>query len=154
MATLSEILICPTAKAPLQPVSSVAAVAGRGLRGDRYFLQAGSFNRRECFSHGRQVSLISLDAIALCNQRLGLALPAAAFRRNLVIAGLDVTRLLGQVFLIGEVWFKGLRHCHPCRLLGRLTGADMMAGLKGLGGIRAEILGSGRLYVGDRVSVQ
>ncbi|WP_157953542.1 MOSC domain-containing protein [Zobellella maritima] len=131
-----------------------AAGAGQGLRGDRYFLQLGSFNRRECFSHGRQVSLISLDAIALCNQRLGLALPTAAFRRNLVIADLDVTQLLGQEFWIGDVRFKGLRHCHPCRLLSRLTGADMMAALKGLGGIRAEILDSGRLNVGDRLSVQ
>lgn len=151
MARLSEILICSMAKAPLASVSSADAVAGRGLRGDRYFMQAGSFNRAECAAHGRQLSLISLDAINMCNQRLNLALPTTAFRRNLVIAGLDVTLLLGHEFRIGHVRLRGLRHCHPCRLLSRLTGADMMTGLKGLGGIRAEILSSGQLRVGDRL---
>lgn len=154
MAELHRILIAPRAKAPLQPLLSVEAIAGRGLRGDRYFFATGSFNRAECFSHGRQLSLISLNAIAECNHRLGLALPAEAFRRNLVIAGLDVTLLLGRTFRIGDVRLQGLRHCHPCRLLSRLTGADMINGLKGLGGIRAAILDSGTLYPGDPLRLE
>lgn len=149
MAELARLLIAPRAKALLQPVLSVDAVAGRGLLGDRYYLAAGSFNRPECHSQGRQLSLISLEAIALCNRRLGLQLAPEQFRRNLVITGLDVTQLLGRTFRIGEVRLRGLRHCHPCRLLSRLTGADMMTGLKGLGGIRAAILESGTLYPGD-----
>lgn len=148
MAELVRILTAPRARAPLQPVPSVYAVAGRGLVGDRYYLAVGSFNRPECFSRGRQLSLISLEAIALCNQRLGLQLPAEQFRRNLVVTDLDVSLLLGHTFRIGEVRLRGLRHCHPCRLLSRLTGVDMMTALKGLGGIRADILESGTLYPG------
>ncbi len=154
IATLAYIIIGTKASAPLHRVKSVRAVAGRGLEGDRYFLGQGSFNRPPLDQTKREVSLISAEAITLCNERLCSSLPPEAYRRNLVISGLDLSTLKGKIFQIGDVRFRYVGTAPPCRHLGKLTHVDMMQGLKGLGGIRAAILNDGELRTGDTLTVE
>lgn len=154
---LLHILIADDAGESLRSLREAKAVAGRGLEGDRYFYARGTFNRKETQPDGRQLSLISQQGIETCRLRLGLApededgLPVATFRRNLVVAGVDLPSLMRRRFAVGPVVLRGLRPAPPCGYLKRHTGLDMMTGLKGFGGLRAEILEGGVLKTGDEV---
>ena len=149
MLRLQRILTAPRAGAPLVDHDAITAVAGRGLLGDRYYHGCGTFSGRAgVFPGVREVSIIDAGAIALCNQRLGTALDAAAFRRNLVVEGLPQRPRRGARLAIGEVVLEILSSCPPCGYLARLWGADARAGLHGIGGVRARIVVGGRLTVG------
>lgn len=50
-----SIHIAPAAKAPMQLMDSVQAVPGKGLEGDRYFSQEGTFSQTP--GNGREVTL-------------------------------------------------------------------------------------------------
>ena len=155
--SLLHIFIARHAREPLHAVSSVPAVAGRGLEGDRYFYGEGTFDRPETQPDGREVSLISLQAVKTCRERLGIDpegddLPLAAFRRNLVVDHPDLEALMRRTFTIGDVRLRGLRPAPPCKHLQRLMGHDVMTALKGIGGLRAQILSGGVLHVGDELS--
>ncbi len=97
---------------------------------------------------------MSYEAIESCELRLDTTLKAEQFRRNIIIKGLDLLTLKKKRFRIGDVLFEFARTAPPCRLLSRLTDVDMMKGLKGLGGIRANIIQSGTLHVGDQLSIE
>lgn len=152
MGTLELIVIGPAAREPLGCVGEVLAVPGRGLEGDRYFLKEGSFDRPPLATDGREVSLIEAESVEECNRRLGTSLTAADLRRNLVTRGVRLNDLQGKTFRVGGVRMHGVRLCHPCGGLVRRTGADVLAGLKGIGGLRAEVLDGGVLRVGDAVT--
>lgn len=135
----------------MQALCSADAVAGRGIIGDRYYNKRGSFNAPQFDPHVRDLTLLSLDAVTTCNQRLDTHLPPESFRRNLIIRDLDVMTLRGKRFRIGSAVLRGVRTAPPCRYLARLCGEDVMTGLKKIGGIRAVVEQDGRICVGDTV---
>ncbi|MEM1182027.1 MAG: MOSC domain-containing protein [Acidobacteriota bacterium] len=164
--TIEEIWIGPEAKAELRSVDTVRAVAGRGLEGDRYFLRRGSFDRarwgdQSTSSTGRAVTLIDRRALEAARDRLELeGFTGGEARRNLVVsveptAGVDadLRDLVGATFRGAEVEFRGVRLAPPCRLLERIAGLDLRRGLKGVGGLRADVVRGGRIRVGDRLEL-
>lgn len=148
-----HIFIAHDAGAPLQEINVAQAVAGRGLVGDRYYFGRGSFNRPQFDPHVRDVTLIAAEAIVTCNARLGTAIDAAAFRRNIVISGGDLAALKGCRFRIGTAVLRVVRSAPPCRYISRMLGEDMMRGLKGVGGIRAVIEHGGEIKKGAQLHV-
>jgi len=150
---VQTLIIGPEAKGPLRTVTSVRAVAGRGLAGDRYYFGKGSFNAPQFDPNVREVTLIAAEAIAECNARLDRALQPADFRRNIVTEGIDLALLKGKRFRVGGAVLRCVRTAPPCRYLARLTGEDMMKGLKGIGGIRAVIEEGGEISAGDGIHV-
>jgi hypothetical protein len=52
---------------------------------------------------------------------------------------------------VGEVECIGRRRCEPCAHLQRLTRAGVLRGLVHRGGLRADIVGTGTIAVGDEV---
>lgn len=147
---LEKIIIGP-ARETLRYVDSVIAVAGRGLVGDRYFEGKGTFNHPKLSTTGRELSMIAYEALDECNARLGTRLDFRDLRRNLVISNCDFEAIKERVFWVGEVQLKINRSAPPCRYLSKLLGADMMEGLKYIGGYRVDILGGGELRVGDTI---
>lgn len=148
---LVQIFISSEAGAPMQPVDAVAAVAGQGLVGDRYFAGVGSFSRWP--GPHREVSLIAEEALAEMAAETGIVLPPAESRRNLLVRGVPLNDLVGQAFAVGGVRMAGLRRCQPCKYLARKTGhSDLVRALLHRGGLRARILTDGRLQVGDAVT--
>jgi len=148
---LHAIIIGEKAKAPLQYVSTVNAVAGRGLEGDRYFLGQGTFNKPQLSQDVREISIVPYETLEVCNSRLESSLDFLDLRRNLVIKNFDFELLNGKTFRIGSAEFLLVRTCPPCRYLSRLLGEDLMSGLKYIGGYRARIIKSGTLTVGDEI---
>lgn len=148
--TVAAIMVAPEAEAALHQVERAVARAGRGLDGDRYFDERGTFSN----AHGRGYDLTLIEAEALDSLEFAL-LPEEA-RRNIVTRGVDLNALVGERFRVGEVECFGQRLCEPCAHLERLTTALGKPGtLRALihkGGLRADVLSDGEIRVGDEVA--
>lgn len=145
-----EALYLATGKGgPMVPIESVEAVAGRGLAGNRYYEGAGTFSGKA--GQGRQLTLIESEAVAALATERGIVLPPGASRCNVVTSGVRLEDLVGRRFRIGDVECLGVRPCDPCGHLERLTVAGVHAGLTGRRGLRADILGGGRVRIGDAI---
>jgi hypothetical protein len=141
---VEAIVVAPDAEAPMARVRSARARAGRGLEGDRYFEQRGTFS--DTYDRGHDLTLI--DAAVLDD--LGLT-PEAA-RRNIVTRGIDLNGLVGRPFAIGGLACFGQRLCEPCAHLERLTPGTLRP-LIHRGGLRVDLLADGEIAVGDQVRV-
>jgi hypothetical protein len=151
---LDAVCIAAAAAAPMCSESQAQAVAGRGLTGDRYEQGVGKFSWRfEVAAGARELSLIDATAVAECNARLGSELSPCDLRRNLVISGMDLEALGGATLAIGNVRLRVIGGCPPCGYLSRLLGIDAIHGLRHIGGVRAAIIESGLIKVGDEVQV-
>ena len=144
---IHAIYIAPEAEAPPAPVDRVKAVAERGLEGDRYFFERGTFSRWP--GTGRNVTLVEQEVVEAVRREFGIDLGEGRSRRNVVTIGVDLTALNGRRFRIGAAVIRGTRECAPCRHLERLVGKGVYDALLGRGGLRAEILESGVIRVGD-----
>ncbi|GAB3685472.1 MOSC domain-containing protein [Salinisphaera aquimarina] len=156
MASLQRILTAPTRGASMVDAGAIEAIPGRGLAGDRYWVGTGTFSGRPgVFAGARELSMIDVAAIALCNERLaldaGAQLDAADLRRNLVVAGLELPALRQRLIRVGPVTLEIVSSCPPCGYLSRLLGVDARQALRGIGGVRARIVDAGWLQVGDAI---
>ena len=148
--TVEAIHIAPEAASAVESRDSVEAVAGRGLRGDRYFQEAGTFTGVE--GGGRHLTLIETEAVVAIEQEAGIELEPGEHRRNLTTSGIALNHLVDREFSIGEARFMGIRLCEPCTHLQSLTGKDeIISALLHRGGLRADIVESGTIGVGDRI---
>ena len=133
----------------MQTVTSVAAIAGRGLEGDRYFNQSGTYSNHP--GTGRHVTLIESEALAALRREYRVELDAGRSRRNIVTRGVALNLLVEKEFKIGAVTLRGVRLCEPCAHLEKLCSKGVMRGLIHRGGLRAEIITGGTIGVGDEV---
>lgn len=125
---------------------AITAVAGHGLEGDR---KAGLGD-----TPGRQITLVTQEAIDALADRHGITLPPGGTRRNLVTRGVDLNDLVGRRFRVGEVELLGVKRCHPCNYLEELTEVPgLRKSLEGYGGLNADISTGGVIRVGDSVVV-
>lgn len=122
----------------LRPVESVSAVAGKGLEGDRHFYKDGA-------EPGEALTLVEEEEV------LGAALPAGATRRQLTVRGVRLNDLVGKRFRVGEVECLGVELCEPCAHLESLTRPGLIKDLVHRAGIRADIVTSGTISVGDEI---
>jgi len=141
--TIEQILIAGPKGTPRAPVDSARAVAGMGLMGDRYFGQ-----KPGRYAADRQVTLIEAEAVEAVRDG-GVPFTAADARRNLVTRGVRLNELVGRTFRVGGVTLRGVELCHPCGHLAKLTYRGVTRDLKMRGGLRAEVLASGEIRVGD-----
>jgi MOSC domain-containing protein len=153
--TVEGIVIAPDAEASMVRVERAMARAGRGLEGDRYVDQRGTFSN--AYARGHDLTLIEAEVLD------GLELPAGRLapeeaRRNLVTRGIDLNALVGRHFRVGDVECFGQRLCEPCAHLERLTAAAGKPGtLRALihkGGLRADLLSDGAIQVGDEIAAR
>ena len=137
------------AGAPMVARSEIAAGAGVGLAGDRYATRTGSFSGRP--GTGREVTLIAREAIAAVNAEGDVTIGEHETRRNLVTEGGPLADLVDRTFRVGDVVLHGRRLAEPCAYLERMTRAGVRDALSHRGGLRAEIVTSGILRVGDEI---
>jgi MOSC domain-containing protein YiiM len=126
----------------------VRAVAGRGLRGDRYFLDGGepAPDRQE------DLTLIAAEALEALQAEHGIELTAAESRRNVATRGIDLNALVGRRFRVGEVECRGIVLCEPCKDLERMTQPGVLKGMVHRAGLNAAILSGGEISIGDSVT--
>ena len=143
VGAVAGILVAPTAEAPLARVDTAVAVAGRGLVGDRYADGRGTFSAP---GHGYELTLVEAEVLG------EIQLSWEDARRNVVTTGISLNALVGKRFRVGPVECVGRRLAEPCAHLEKLTRPGLLRPLVHRGGLRADILSSGTISVGDEIS--
>ena len=147
---VEAICIAPAAKGPQQRVDAAEFVAGSGIVGDRYFGRASG--------PGQNLTLVEAEEIERFNREHGADAPLDGTRRNIVTRGIRLVPLIGVEFTIGGVRLRGVEQCEPCSQLGGnlardgLSSAQVVKSFVHRAGIRAEILSSGTVRVGDPIT--
>jgi hypothetical protein len=145
------IFVAPGEGEPMQPRDSVRAIAGRGLDGDRYAIEAGKYSGWRLEDAQRAVTLIEREAVAGARAEYGIELDEAETRRNLVVVGVPLNHLVGHEFCVGGVRMRGVDLSEPCTYLEGMTRQGVRRSLVHRGGLRAEILDDGEIRIGDPV---
>lgn len=146
---MSSLHVASKAAAPTVELSTVVAVAGRGIEGDRYFLKTGFYSDKP--GPDRELTLIELEAVDALRRDHGLGLAPGEARRNVVTEGVPLNHLVEREFAIGEVIARGIRLCEPCTHLVEVTGRRLLGPLVHRGGLRAQIVRGGRISLNDAV---
>ena len=144
----------------MQAANNVKVIAGFGIEGDRYALGAGAYSATKP-PKVRHISLIALSGIETANDWLQAGgeptFHESETRRNIVLAGItatDLNNLVGQQFLLGDIQLLGTELCTPCeRPAQLLQRPSFMDAFEGRGGIRAEILSTGILTIGNTLNI-
>jgi hypothetical protein len=142
---------------PMEPRESVEAVAGRGLRGDRYFEDEGLWSyldedpNREV-QEASEVTFIEAEALEAVERDADISLPSGAHRRNVTTRDVPLNHLVDREFTVGDVTCEGVQLCEPCGYMQSLVGEEGLAtALTHRGGLDAVIVESGTVAVGDEV---
>ena len=123
-------------------VNDVEAIKGKGLVGEKHFKED---NEKRC-----QITLIEIENINHYNKITGTTIPSINFLRNIVTEGIQLNELVGKEFFIGAVKVKAHALCKPCKYLQEsLQQKNIVKELLQTGGLRCEILSSGKISVDD-----
>ncbi len=132
----------PPGEDPTVEVDTIICVANRGIEGDRFF----DFKE----DYKGQITFFSWEDYEAIKLALNVPeLPAGAFRRNVVVAGMDWAALIGQRFELQGVLFEGTGEAKPCYWMEQAVAPGAEEWLSGRGGLRAKILRDGSLTTGS-----
>jgi len=130
----------PAGANPVIEKANIECVAGRGIRGDRFFEYKEDYKG--------QITFFSLEVFREVCERLCVAsLSPGVVRRNVMVEGIDLNELIGNRFEIQGVQFDGVCECTPCYWMDHAIAPGAEELLKGRGGLRARILTDGVLRV-------
>lgn len=154
--SVERVFTAPAAGVEMDECSDVEAVAGRGLRGDRYFsdIETGTFvdwEPGEERHDGYDLTLIEREAIDAIEREADIELAPGEHRRNVVTRDVALNHLVGTRFRVGEAICRGDRLCEPCGYLQDLTGKAVLDALTHRGGLRADVLETGTIRPGDAI---
>eukprot|EP00933_Yihiella_yeosuensis_P080410 TRINITY_DN93814_c0_g1_i1.p1 TRINITY_DN93814_c0_g1~~TRINITY_DN93814_c0_g1_i1.p1 ORF type:complete len:270 (-),score=41.37 TRINITY_DN93814_c0_g1_i1:261-1070(-) len=159
MACVEGIYTSNYAAAPMKSLQKANIVAGAGIEGDRYHASIKS----GCYSFinepGRQLTLMSADAVESEMAKVGMEpFPIGDLRRNVIIRGISNDALhgfIGHQVTIGKSCRVFVhRLCVPCKYNeSKNNRPGLMDKLWHVTGINCEVLVSGEVCLGDKVSV-
>lgn len=130
----------PAGEHPLLPVDSLECVAGRGIRGDRYFDFKPDYKG--------QITFFQWEHLTQLWDELGVpegARDPGATRRNVIVASLDLQTLVGKEFELQGIRFLASEACRPCYWMNGAIHPMAENWMQGRGGLRARILSDGVL---------
>ena len=146
MGKVVKIGIANAKGSKINNVEKVNILKGKGLVNDRKF---SDNNKKD-----KQITLIEIENINLYNKKFGTNIEPLDFRRNIITKDIDLNKLLGKEFMIGNIRLKAHDLCRPCKYLQKKLNIDNFVKeflLKG--GIRCEILNTGTINLGDIIKV-
>lgn len=128
----------PAADHPMRELDRVECVAGRGLRGDRFFAYRPDYKG--------QVTLFARETWDALGSEFGCTEKSpAVLRRNLLVSGIDLNLLIGETFTLSGATFAGIEECRPCYWMDQAIGPGAEDWLKGRGGLRCRVMSDGWL---------
>ncbi len=125
---------------PTLEVKEIECVAGRGIKGDRFFGFKEDYKGQVTFFSGEVFE-------ELCGKLGTHGKSPGVTRRNIVTTGADLNSLIGKQFEIQGVRFEGTAECSPCHWMNDAIAPGAEAALSGRGGLRAKVLTDGKLRV-------
>ena len=135
--------IRPAKNRPLQVLQQVWADCHSGLMGDHYSGKNGK----------RQVTLFQWEHLAVLTAFIGKPVTPDRVRRNLVIKGINLLALKQQDIRIGGAVLHITGLCHPCSRMEKILGPGGYNAMRGHGGVTAQVIESGFMKLGDRLTV-
>ena len=142
MAKVIKIGIVPYKGGKINTVNSIEVVKGKGIVGDRTFKENNHIKS--------QITLIEIENINDYNKIAKTNISSIDFRRNIVTENIKLNDLVGCEFYIGKIEIKAHDLCRPCRYLqNSLKQRNLVKEFLLKGGLRCEILSSGKINVGD-----
>ncbi|MBP9490285.1 MAG: MOSC domain-containing protein [Aliarcobacter sp.] len=149
-----KLLISKDTQTPMLNVNQIVLEVGKGIFGDRYYNQVGTFSNKGEIEPDRDVTLIEIEKIDALNKEHNLEITAEDLRRNIVITNCDLNSLVGKEFQIGEVVLKGLRLCEPCKYLAdKINEKKTLTEMVHKAGLRAQIIKGGSINLDSQVEV-
>jgi MOSC domain-containing protein YiiM len=131
---------------PSVEVEEIECIAGRGIRGDRFFDYKTNYKG--------QITFFAEEVFdALCHE-FGIhdKLPSV-LRRNIITRGQDLNEFIGRKFEVQGVELRGTAECRPCYWMDAAFAIGAEKFLRGRGGLRARILSGGKINVTQSASV-
>jgi MOSC domain-containing protein YiiM len=149
--TVERIFTRLNADEPQAERTRVRVVAGKGIEGDRYFGRADEPGQNVTFVEAEEI-----EAFLRAGER---PLDLSRTGRNVVTRGIRLNDLVGKEFVVGQVRFRGVELCEPCRGFGRAMSssdvppAQVVQRMLHRAGLRADALSSGEIVCGAAVEV-
>ena len=144
MGKVLEIGISENKSSKIVSVNEVEAIKGKGLIGEKHF--------KEDNKKRSQITLIEIENINHYNKITGTKILAINFLRNIVTEGIRLNVLVGKEFFIGKVKVRAHDLCRPCKNLQEsLQQKNTVKELLYTGGLRCEILSSGKIFINDQI---
>jgi len=142
-----SIHIASTPGAPMTAITTAHQVPGRGIEGDRFYASRGSdaaSNVTTC-----DVTFVEQEVLEALKSEEPQADSGDTARRNMVIRGCSLEQLIGCLFRIGDVVFRGLAAHESCASENPHQVTSCMALHDA--DLRAQVLTEGMIAVGDRI---
>jgi|TARA_B110000438_G_scaffold270625_1_gene287893 MOSC domain-containing protein YiiM len=119
----------------------IELVAERGVLNDRFFDYEEDYKG--------QVTLFDHTIYEKVMNEFELPdLGPSAFRRNIVVKGVDLNDLIGRIFHLGEIELSGSEEAKPCYWMDEACAPGVEKFLRGHGGLRCRIRQGGTLVKG------
>ncbi len=129
----------PAGERPMLEVTAAKCVAGKGIIGDRFFDYKPDYKG--------QITFFSHEVYTdLCLEFNLVDVPPSVFRRNVIVEGVDLNKLIGKEFEIQGIRFLGTVESSPCYWMNGAVAEGAEEAMKGRGGLRAKILTGGTLH--------
>ena len=147
MSEVVGLQIALASRLPMREVESIEILDGHGITGDRY----------ENARH-RQVTVQTLEEIAVAEEKVGRDLDAVLTRRNITVDTGSLDRTPGSRIRIGSddngwVELEVVRDAAPCKLLEDTLGRDAKLALSKKAGVVYRTISGGSINLGDGLVV-
>ncbi len=121
---------------------SIECVAGKGIIGDRYFDHKENYKGQLTF-FSEEVFLDLREKFPEVDR------DPSVFRRNVLVSGIDLNKLIGQRFSVGDLEMEGVEEASPCYWMNQAYCEGAEEALRGRGGLRVRFLTDGAMQVGS-----
>ena len=141
-----KIGICKKNSQKIDEISEIEVLSGKGILGDRHF--------HDYKNYKGQITLIEKENIDYYNNKYKSKIPYTDFRRNIVTEGIELNSLVKKEIEIGTIKILPYELCKPCLHLEQMvSGKDIIKEFLRRGGLRCEVLVSGKVKIGDKIKI-
>tara|TARA_B100000686_G_C16601483_1_gene868893 strand:+ start:513 stop:956 length:444 start_codon:yes stop_codon:yes gene_type:complete len=146
MTEVLKLCIAQNSGEMMKDVIEIEVIVNKGILMDRYF--------KDNNESDIQITLIESENIDYYNNISDIKIPYINFRRNIITRGVQLNNLVDKQFYIGNVKLIGHRLCDPCKYLqDMLKDNQLVKKLINRGGLRCEILTSGKISIEDKIKI-
>lgn len=127
---------------PIEEKDSIVCLEGRGIEDDRFLDYKEDYKGQITFFDWAVYEKVRDEIVKG-------ELDPVAFRRNVMVQGIDLNDLIDKHFSLGGLEFTGSCECSPCYWMDEACAPGTHEFLKGRGGLRARIVKGGELATGE-----
>jgi MOSC domain-containing protein YiiM len=141
-----KIGVCKKNSQKIYEINEIEVLSKKGILGDRHF--------NEHKDHKGQITLIEKENIDYYNNKYKTKIPYIDFRRNIVTEGIELNNLVQKEIEIGNIKILPYQLCWPCSHLEQMVNIkNIIKEFLKKGGLRCEVLVSGKVKIGDEIKI-